>query len=249
MKQSLLDMVQDILSDMNDDNVSTISETIEGLQVAQIVKSVFFEMIGNKNWPHLKKLSALTASGDAAKPTHMLLGEGVKELLSVEYDDSVNSSPTINFKPVNYVTPDEFLRTTNNYNKDQTNTVVVEDYSGVKFNIKNNHYPRCYTSFDDQYIVFDSFDAVKDDTLQESKNRIYVVENPEWSMVDNFVPDLPEEAFPALLAEAKSTAFARIKQAPDSKSEQQSKRQRAWLSRKAFQVDGGIKLPDYGKKR
>ena len=248
MKQTVLELVQDILSDMSDDNVNSINDSLESLQVAQIVKSTFYELIGNKNWPHLKKLSTLRMAGDSTKPTHMVVGENVKELLSVEYDKrETNTSTELKYKEVPYVLPDDFLAQTNYHKTTDTDVISVADYSGAVFNIKTDQHPTCYTSFDDEHVVFNSYDSAVEDTLQETRNRIWVVESPSFSMVDTHVPDLPEEAFPALLAEAKSSCFARLKQMEEGKSEQQSRRQRNWLSRKAFKVDGGIKLPDYSK--
>ncbi|MDT1790558.1 hypothetical protein, partial [Salmonella enterica] len=72
---------------------------------------------------------------------------------------------------------------------------------------------------------------------------------PTWSQTDSFVPDLPEEAFISLLEEAKSKAALKLKQEADQKAEQESIRQRNWLSRKAWKVNGGIKYPDYGRGR
>lgn len=249
-KLSLLDMVQDILSDMNDDEVSTISDTIESLQVAGMVKSTYYEMMANKNWPHLKKLSSLKQIGDSSKPTHMKIDDEVKELLFVEYDcgDTVDGS-IIDYKEICWKAPDDFLRYTNQHNTTDVNTITVVDFSGVKFNIVDDKDPQYYTSFNDLHVVFDSYNSDVESTIQESKNRVLVVETPPWTMADSFIPNLPEEAFPLLLAEAKSVCFARIKQAPDAKSEQQAKRQHSWLSRKAFAVAGGIKLPNYGKNR
>ncbi len=65
---------------------------------------------------------------------------------------------------------------------------------------------------------------------------------------NTFVRGIITEAFPGLLAEAKSACFARIKETPDAKSEQQANRQRAWLSRKSWQAGDGMQFPNYGRK-
>lgn len=248
-KMTLIELVQDILSDMNDDEVNSISDTIESLQVAQIVKSVYFEMMANKNWPHLRTLDTLQASGTTTKPTHMKLPELVKELEWIEYNCRKATTPTRSeYKQITMLSVDEFLRKSNSYISTNDNVDEITDYSGIKFNIKNDAHPTYCTSFDDEYIVFDSYLSVLEDTLQETHTRCSMYVEPSWSMVDNFTPDLPSEAFPALLAEAKSTAFNRIKQAPDGKAEQQATRQRAWLSRKSWRTNGGIKLPSYARR-
>ena len=248
-KMTLLEMVQDIMSDMNDDDVNAISDTIESLQVAQIVKSVYFEMMANKNWPHLKKLDNLESSNEAAKPTHMKLPDLVKELEWIEYNKRTEALPTKSrYELVKYLAIDDFLRITSNYDTTKATVTEVTDFSGIKFNIKNDEHPTYWTTFDDDYVIFNSHLNALDNTLQEAQTRCSMWVEPGWSMVDTYVPDLPSEAFPALLAEAKSTAFSRIKQMPDQKAEQQAVRQKNWLSRKSWRVNGGIVLPNYARR-
>lgn len=249
MKLSLLDMVQDILSDLNDDEVNSISDTIESLQVAQIVKSVFFEMIAGKNWPHLRQLKALDSSTDNTKPTHMSVPELVKEVEWIEYNKKKTSELTRNrYEQIKYLAPDDFLRLTSSYNNTLDSVDVITDYSGVQFNIRNDRQPEYWTSFDDNFVVFNAYNKEIESTLQSSNSRMSCFIEPSWSMTDSFIPDLPSEAFPALLAEAKSVCFARIKQMPDQKAEQQAVRQKNWLSRKAWRVKGGITLPNYARR-
>jgi len=67
-------------------------------------------------------------------------------------------------------------------------------------------------------------------------------------MDDNYIPDIPEEAFMALVNEAKSVCMLRIKSTQDIKAEQESTRQQRWLSRKAWKVHGGIRYDNYGRR-
>lgn len=247
-KLTVLDMVQDILSDMNSDEVNTITDTLESMQVARIIGSTFHEMMANKNWPHLKKLALLDSSTEVTKPTHMKMPDGIKELHTVYYNKIRNGETKMRLTAIDYVTPDAFLRSSANLNSDNDDVQEVVDFSGVKILIKNDTGPTCYTSFDDEYLIFDSYDSEVDNTLQSSKTQCHITISPTFVLSDSHIPDLPDEAFPGLLAEAKSTSFARIKQAPDGKSEQQSKRQRSWLSRKSWSAGETIQFPDYGRK-
>lgn len=245
---TLLEIAQDIASDMNTDEFNSITDTLESLQIARIVESTYFEMMANKNWPHLKQLTTLNASGDSAKPTHMNMPESMKELHLVQYNKIKSGETRTRWEEVVYITPDAFLRKVSELNSDNSDVQEVTDHSGVKLLIKNNRAPQYYTSFNDEWLVFDSFDNTVDTTLQSSKTQCMVTLSPTFTVQDSFIPDLPVEAFPGLLAEAKSVSFARIKQSPDAKSEQQAKRQRSWLSRKSFQAGQGMQFPDYGRK-
>jgi hypothetical protein len=247
-KLTLLQITQDILSDMNSDDVSSITDTIESLQVVQIIESTYNELIARKNWPHTRKLIQLEASGSSTKPTHMKAPEVVKEIVEVNYNKKKSTDTREKWSSVKYLYPDEFLRMTNGYNTDNTNTDEITDYSGVKFLIKTDKAPDYYTSFDDEYFVFDSYDSDVDSTLQATKTQVVAFTFPTFTVEDDFIPDLPIEMFPAFLAECKSVCFARIKQTPDAKAEQQSRRSMNWLSNKSWQVNGGWRFPDWGRK-
>lgn len=246
-KMSVLDIAQDILSDMNSDAVSSITDTLESLQVAQIIQSVYFEMMARKNWPHLEKLIALTPVG-VSTPTHMAVPTNVKEMLSVRYDKRDAPTDAPKYREVEYVYPEDFLEYTNNRKATDAKYTEVVDPSGVSLIIQNNKQPEYYTSFDDESIVFDSYVSTLESNLQASKVQARGVISPAFSLTDLHVPDMPVEMFPTFLAECKSVCFARIKQMPDQKSEQQSRRGMSWMSKKAYQIKGGMKMPNYGKR-
>lgn len=245
---SVLDMVQQTLSDMNSDAVNSISDTLESMQVAQIVKSVYEELMARKNWPHLKKLISLSPIG-AIRPTHLSVPIDIKELLFVAYDCRKEPTDKIAYKELTWMEPSAFLSYTNRRNTDQSAVTAIDDVTGVQLLIRTDRAPQYYTSFDDEHLVFDSYNSSLETNLQESKTQCMAYVMPSFTLSDLFVPDLPTEMFPALLAEIKSTAFTRIKQVADNKSEQQSRRSISWASKKAFQVNGGFKFPDYGRKR
>ncbi len=133
-------------------------------------------------------------------------------------------------------------------NADNDNVIEVTDFSGSKLLITNNQPPMYWTSFDDTYIVCDSYDADVDSTLQNSKTQCLAYVETVWEHTDEFVPNLPAEAFAALEEEAKSTAFITLKQMVNTKAEQKSARQNRWLSRKAWRTAGGIQYSDFGRK-
>lgn len=245
---SVLDMVQRTLSAMSSDAVNSISDTLESMQVAEIVREVYEEMMGRKNWPHLKKLISLTPIG-AVRPTHLRVPIDIKELLFVSYDCRKETLDNPDYKELTWMEPSEFLAYTNRRNTDQTAVTSITDVTGVPILIRTDRAPQYYTSFDDEYLVFDAYNSGLETNLQESKTQCMAYVMPSFTLSDIFVPDLPTEMFPTLLAEVKSVAFVDVKQVANSKSEQQSRRGMGWASKKAFQIDGGFKFPDYGRKR
>lgn len=248
MKMSLLDMTQDILSDMNSDEVSSITDTTESLQVAQIIKSVYNEIMAGKNWPHLKTFTTLAGLSDTAKPVYMRVSENIKEVVSVAYNVRKATDTRDKWETMEWKEPDEFLFLTNKRHSDKTEVTSVTDFSGSKFLIRTDKAPEYYTSFNDEYVVFDSYDSAVESTLQQNKTQLVCYMMPTFTMSDEHVPDMPAEMFPMFLAESKSTCFARLKQMVDQKAEQQSNRSRDWIGYKAWQVNGGWKMPDYGRR-
>lgn len=249
MKMTLLEMVQDILNDMDSDPVNSIDDTFESSQVAQIIKSTYFAMMNSRDWPHLRRTIQLVASGTVARPTHVTLQDGIKEIVFVKYDCVKDGETKKRYMDMKYLNPDEFLVVLNRRNSDESNVDVITDPGGIELLIVNDKAPQYYTSFNDSVIVFDSYDNAVDSTIQSSKIQAYAYVVPTWSPSDDFIPDLPMEGFPALLEESKSRAMFKLKQVQDSKAEQESRRQSIWLSRKSYRVNGGIQYPNYGRKR
>lgn len=250
MKYTLLDIVSDILSDMDGDYVDSINDTDEATQVAQIVKTTYQALMSNRNWSHTARLIHLTASSDSLLPTHMSIDEQFKELISVYYDSKKDGETRIRYEQIKYLDPDAFLRLINARNSDDVNTLTVADPSGIQLLILSNKAPQYFTSFDDNTLVFDSYDAAVDSILQAAKTqaRAYVI--PTFEMVDTYIPDLPDEAFSLLIEESKSKAMFKLKQTQDIKAEQEAGRQNRWLSRKNWRAHEKDIYPyNYGRGR
>ena len=247
-KMTLIEIVQDILNDMDSDEVNSINDTIESQQVAQIVKSCYFELINNRNWPHLRNLIQFESVSDSSKPNYLRLPAGVKELIFFKYNKATIARPNLSLEDVKWKDPDAFLRLISGRNSSLANITTVSDFSGTKLLIVNNQPPTYWTSFDDAYVITDSYDKGVDTTLQSSKTQCMAYMDPLWVHSDIGVPNLPSEAFSALLEEAKSTAFLALKQVANQKAEQKAARQSRWLSRKAWAAHGGIEYPNYGRK-
>ena len=248
MKMTLLEMVQDILSEMESDEVNSIDDTPDSVQVAGIIKTCYYEQMSNREWPHLKKLMSLSHSGTVERPTHLLLPENVKELQYFAYESAQTQSAVFNMREIKYIYPDEFLRRAAGMNRETQNVRLITDFGGTKFVIRDNAPPTYWTSFDDKYLVCDSYDSDYDDALQASKTQAICVVMPKWETRDDFVPDLPIDAFAGLLAEAKSTAFFVAKQMMNDKAEQKAVRQAKYMSRKAWRTHGGVRYANYGRR-
>lgn len=246
-QKTLLSIVQEIANDIDTDVINSINDTSESQQIAEIVRSTYEAILSNRNWPHTARLVRITPSTDDTKPNIMTIDEKIKELISVYYNKVKNGETRLKFQPVKYIEPDDMLRLMYNLNTDEDNVTVVHGDNGQVWAIRNDMAPRYFTSFDDNTLVFDAYDSSVDTTLQASKTQVRAYVIPEFEMRDDYVPDLPSEAFTYLIEEAKSKAAYKVAQKPDEKAEQESRRQNQWLSRKAWRVAGGVKYPNYGR--
>lgn len=247
-KRTLLDMVQEILNDIDSDEIDSVDDTVESEQVVSILKSTYYAMMSNRDWPHLRRSIQISGLGDTTKPTHMKLQDGIKEMCFINYNKVKTGETKKRYDKVEYLQPDHFLHKTNQRNSDDSNVTAITDTGGIEVLIRTDLAPTYYTSFDDEYVVFDSYDNAVDSTMQESKVQAQAYVMPDWTSKDTFIPDLPEYAFTALVEEAKSKAALRLAQKADEKAEQEAGRQNRWLARKARRINGGIQYPDWGRK-
>lgn len=224
MKLTVLDMVQNILNAMDSDLVNSVDDTVESMQVAEIIRETYFDLISQRDWPWLREEFSLTGLGDVDNPTKMTLPDNYSKLLYVRY----------NKKEVAYVAPEEF-RAILDQRVEQTDVV---DSKGFIL----NRDPIYFTSFDDATLVFDAVDKAAEDTLVQSKSVCYGVRTPHFTVEDWFIPALPEKVFPTLLADAKATCFLNLKQQANTREERRALRGRmimqneAWRNSKAEYV-------------
>lgn len=247
-KMTLLDIVQDILSDMDSDQVNSISDTVESLQVAQIVKSTYYNIVDGRDYPFLHELFQLDSTASVSRPTHMKLPETIIDLDWVKYNRKKASDTRNKYEKIKYLVPEEFLELVNQRDSSNTAVQIVVDSTSIQLNILNNKAPEYFTSFDNETIVFDSFDSGLESTIQNSKLQCYGRRSVVFTLSDSFIPDLPVQMFSYLLSESKSVSFITLKQVPNQKAEQASISQKRRLSQDNWGVRNGIYYPNYGRK-
>lgn len=88
---TLLGMTQDILSNLSSDEVNSISDSSESLQVATIIKQKYYDIISRGDLTSQNQLFQLTASLSPTEPTLMFVPDGVGKIDYIKY---FNSNPT-----------------------------------------------------------------------------------------------------------------------------------------------------------
>jgi hypothetical protein len=245
---TLLEIVQDVHNDLNLDLVNTIGDTPDSQRVAQIAKTVYFEFIARRDWPHLRKLGRLSSLVDLDQRTGLLIPQNTKRIEWIKYNVRKDSDVKDNYQTITFLYPDDFLDLANTHDTSKTYVEQVETPTGASFSIRNDQAPQYWTSFDDNIVYFNSYDSAVENTVQGNKTQVLLYTSPQWVAEDTAVPNLPVEAFPGYLAEVKSTASLKINEIQDAKSEQQATRQQRRLSNESWRAYGGIRKPDYGRR-
>ena len=243
MKLTLLDITQRVLESIGSDKVNSIQDTDESEEVAYIVRDVFYDMIATRDWPHLKKASTLTSLGSTVKPTHFDIPEDTQEIVLDSLKYNISSTATADWKQLCYLDPEDFLSLSNS-RSGNTNIITVSD--NVPLYILNDTPPTYWTTFNQEQVVLDSYDADIENTTQTSKTQCIRLYVPDFDITDEFIPELPDRWFAHLLAESKSVAAVQISQEANPKSEQQARRARAFGARNSA-VYQFTRRPSYGR--
>ena len=250
MKRTLLDMVQDILSDADSDEVNSINDTVEAMQVARIIRTTYEEIISSRQWPHLSQLTSLTPASDTDTPTHFTMADDVQYIEWIRYNNRETATSKEIWVDVLYVQPKKFLELVQSRVSTNDNVQVVDDSTAGNLLILLDKQPEYWTSFDDETIIMDGVDntITGQSTLTAERVQASAYVEPAFSLVDTFIADLPSKSFSYFLAEAKSVCFATLFQEVNSKEEQKSRRQRVYTSRNARRQNKAVRTPDYGRK-
>lgn len=88
MKMTNLEMVQNILSALNSDQVNSVGDTPESLQVLECLKSTYFNMLGRYDLPEHNQFFNLDPSNDLDAPVLMYKPDGVTRLEWLKYFDT-----------------------------------------------------------------------------------------------------------------------------------------------------------------
>lgn len=212
---TLLDYTQTILSSLDGDAVNSYSDTVESLQVANVIKTVYNDIQARTNLPEHYTLFELTASGNVLQPVLMTRPSDVMTLEWIQYDNVLTGDTDPVYRDVGFLNLTEFLRRTNSLNVSDTNVESFDLTIGndsITFIYNNDRAPKYYTTFNDRTLIFDSYDSAVDTTLQKTKTRAYGKKDQSFVMSDTFVPFLDRDLSTLLLNEAKVLAFNELKQ-------------------------------------
>lgn len=249
-KYTVLELVQKVLDSVNSDEVNSIGDTIESLKVANVLEDVFFNLITNKHIPETEGLLKLDSLSDVNYPNYLRLPSRVNRIISVRYDKAETSDDAPQYREIVYLCPEDFLmKMTHRIPTDDNIQIVNDINTGVRLLVYNDRHPHYWTSFDDEYMVFDSYLNTMDSTLQNSKTMVVARRIPEFRKEDSFTPDIDDNLFPLLLNEVKAWAHVELNQQSHPKAEQNARKQTTFYQAERHRFRDAEKNPgpDYGR--
>lgn len=249
-KMTLLEMVQDILSDMDSDHVNTIGDSIEAQQVATIIKNSYYWMVDNiLDLPEHEELLTLTALADVTHPTYFSMPTDVKRIDYLRYNIEDLVDTDLNYRDLTFLPPRDFEKKVNARTESDATVSLIADFNHGSLLIDTDKMPQWWTSFDDFYVVMDSYDSAVESTLQQSKLLGYGLKQPAWTVDDTFIPDLDTNMFPLLFNEAKAACFIDLKQVTNAKAERRARSQITNIHNKTHTTprDRHAEQPNYGR--
>lgn len=243
MKMTLLEMTQNILGALNEDEVNSIGDTPTALDVSEIIREAYYQILTQQEWSFLKTTFQLEGLSDITKPTVLKVPEDISVVEWIK----VYEVETGKLLDVEFIEPEVFIEKCANRTSNSDNIQNI-NFNGLVYKVYNNKPPTYWTSIDGNYIHFDSYEGSSKSSILPSDTLAFGKRIPSWNPIDEFVPELPEENFPYLLSEAKALAFVQIGQTVNAKAEQYARRGRF----KAVYSDGNIpkkiKIPNYGRR-
>lgn len=218
-KLSLLAVVNHYMDATDGFRASSIDDTIESQQLASISEKVFHDLNTDVFFSGLtEKLIQLESLADSTKPNYLRLPDIASRIKDSKVMYNIASgdvgATTLNLKEMEYMRPQDFLDYLGQRSTNQTNTQIVTDFSGYQMVIPNKTAPQYYTDFDDEYLVFDSFDSDVDSVMQSSKSGILTSVQRSFVQSDTYIIDFPEWFHPTYLNAVIAEASEMLREEP-----------------------------------
>lgn len=240
---------------MDSDEVNSISDTTESIQVATILENVYNDLVTEIELPDEYLPFQLDTTG-VDTPVTMTIPNDIVNMEWVKYNKVSTTETVQNFEEIKYLPNKEFLEYVSAFNESDDNVATYTlTYGTMHFDLmyKTDVNPTYYTTFDQRTIVFDSLDTAVETTLQSSKTFCYGKKDYVFVQDDTFVPFTEKKYESLLFNTAKATAFAELKQMTNMKAEKTERRARIKTQSSKYAVPHGQsaydKIQGYGRRR
>ena len=251
-KYTLLEICQDIASDMDSFGFNSITEDDEALQIAKIVKQQFELLQTTLVLDDTEKRYQLQTL--AGQPNMLKLPDGAESLTRLQYrqDDSGDATTQMVFADLIRLEPEAFSDMMLGLNELNANVTAGTDPDGSPIKYRTDQVPAYFTSFDNENIMFDSYQSdyvANADGVTSANTICYGEVVPTFLMVDTYVPELPESAFVRLITSAKAACFDKLGGEINRTAERDAQRARNTFAKSQSRTGGAyIQRANTGKR-
>ena len=213
MQRTLLQVVQQYMDTTSGFYVDSIFDTDESQQVASVAERVYYKMV--QEFPNLlftMKERTLDSLSDTTRPNYMLLPTDIQKVQESKIYYNISTTGGLQYKEITYLSPLDFIaRNQATLNDD---SILVEGFDENKMVVPTDAFPSYCTSFDNKYVVFNSYDKEFDTTLQSSKSKIVASGEEVFLQEDDFIIPIPNHLSEAYLDMFLNEALTLIYQQP-----------------------------------
>lgn len=226
-RYNLLEMVQLVGRSISSDEISTLGESIEADDIESVVLSVLEDITNRREWSWRQNQVRRGTPVGGTEVTSLELPDDCDTLQVLRYVNSTFDSPDRSYGEICYLFPEDFLALCEQQaaGVPGTSTVLI---GGAEIFVRNNMAPRFYTSFKQNVVTMDSYDAELDPTGVTTANSLLtcVVGLDTSTAAGNpaYVPDMPTKFFSLWLQESQAAASQQLRKMPNERAEREARR-------------------------
>lgn len=252
-KRNLLKLVQDLGASVSSDVIDTLDETDESLDIGTFLRMAFDAALSRRDWEFLKNRVRTLDARDVGDTqiNRLKLPPDVSGMsrLVVRYRNPIPARDEV-FTDLNYMDPWEFVQHTQQANENDANVTTVLNDDGVSSLIFNDRVPSFFTSFDEEHIWFDAYEASRGtgNIVGDVVIITDIIPVMDWTDPTATLP-VPERMEMYIFNEALNICAVRLRQTADPTAQREANRQYVKMRDLEPKVNRDELEIDYGRKR
>lgn len=247
MSRTLLYTVQRVLEKLDLDDVNSINDSPDAVLVAREAENTFYDLLNRNEWPEQYDSISVASVGDVNNPTALQIPADVLKIKSLRYDVAEAGASDKSYKEMKKISNEDFLDLCYNRKSSDSN-VTVADNNGVELFVYNDKAPEYFTTFDNETLIFDSYDSDVESTLQGSKTACIGYEIPAFVMDDAYVIPLDAKTYPLYLAEIAAACSISFNGEIHPEEERRRARGISRLRRDSYRTEKLSTHNDFGRR-